>query len=100
MKILIVDDHPLFLAGLRSLFKMEKEMEICGEAKNGQEAISQAKQLKPDVIIMDINMPGVNKFLFSGLLNVRVHTAPFSSTMSSFNSVNCGLQAALVALTN
>ena len=60
MKILIVDDHPLFLAGLRTLIKMEKEMEICGEAKNGQEAISQAKQLKPDVVIMDINMPGVN----------------------------------------
>ena len=60
MKILIVDDHPLFLAGLRALFKLEKEMEICGEAKNGQEAISQAKQLKPDVVIMDINMPGVN----------------------------------------
>ncbi|MCK5280911.1 MAG: response regulator [Cyclobacteriaceae bacterium] len=60
MKILIVDDHPLFLSGLRALFESEKQLEVCGEASNGKEAIDQVKQLKPDIVIMDINMPGMN----------------------------------------
>ncbi len=59
MKILIADDHQLFLSGLRALFEAEKEMEVCGEATTGQEAISQTELLKPDVVIMDINMPGM-----------------------------------------
>jgi LuxR family maltose regulon positive regulatory protein len=60
MKILIVDDHPLFLSGLRALFQTEKQLEVCGEASNGKEAIDQVEQLKPDIVIMDINMPGMN----------------------------------------
>ena len=60
MKILIADDHQLFLSGLRALFEAEKEMEVCGEATTGHEAISQTELLKPDVVIMDINMPGMN----------------------------------------
>jgi DNA-binding NarL/FixJ family response regulator len=60
MKILIVDDHPLFLSGLSALFESEKEFEVCGEAKDGQEAMNKVKDLKPDIVIMDINMPGIN----------------------------------------
>ncbi len=60
MKILIADDHQLFLSGLRALFESEKEMEVCGEARTGREAISQTELLKPDVVIMDINMPDMN----------------------------------------
>lgn len=60
MKILIVDDHQLILSGLRSLFESEKQMEVCGEANNGRDAVKQVKQLKPDIVIMDINMPELN----------------------------------------
>lgn len=60
MKILIADDHPVFRKGLRALFETEKELEVCGEAEDGREAISLAKQLSPDIVVMDINMPGMN----------------------------------------
>jgi DNA-binding NarL/FixJ family response regulator len=60
MKILIADDHPIFLSGLRSLFENNKKMEVVGEAKNGQEAVSLVKKLKPDIVVMDINMPVMN----------------------------------------
>lgn len=60
MKILLVDDHPIFLKGLYAILEKKKEMSICGEAQNGQAAIEQARQLKPDIVIMDINMPGIN----------------------------------------
>jgi len=60
MKILIVDDHPVFLSGLRALIDSEKQLEVCCEANNGQEAIKLVKQLAPDIVIMDINMPGIN----------------------------------------
>jgi DNA-binding NarL/FixJ family response regulator len=60
MKILIADDHPVFLSGLCELINSEKQMEIVGEANDGQEAINLVKKLKPDMVIMDINMPGIN----------------------------------------
>jgi len=60
IRILVVDDHTLFREGLRQLIEMEKELEVVGEASNGLEAISRARVLHPDVILMDINMPMVN----------------------------------------
>ena len=60
IKILIVDDHPLVREGLRSCLIEEKNLEILGEAGDGQEAIRLAKSTLPDIILLDINMPGMN----------------------------------------
>ena len=58
--ILIADDHTIVRIGLTALLSAEKDMEVVGEAKNGVEAIRKAKQLLPDVIIMDLFMPKKN----------------------------------------
>ena len=55
--ILIVDDHEIFRRGLRSLLESRDEYDVSGEAVNGLEAIEKAKQLLPDIIVMDVSMP-------------------------------------------
>jgi PAS domain S-box-containing protein len=60
MRILIVDDHEVVRRGVRSLLLTHPEFDICGEAVNGHDAIDKAKELKPDVIVMDISMPQLN----------------------------------------
>jgi DNA-binding NarL/FixJ family response regulator len=56
-RILIVDDHEIFRRGLRSLLESRAEFDITGEAANGLEAVEKAKELRPDVIVMDVSMP-------------------------------------------
>jgi DNA-binding NarL/FixJ family response regulator len=58
--VLIADDEPAFRSGLRALLKSENELALLGEAETGGEAIRLANDLQPDIILMDINMPGVN----------------------------------------
>ena len=60
IRVLIADDHPVFRYGLRALLKAEPGFEVVGEATTGDEAIASAATLQPDVILMDLNMPGVN----------------------------------------
>jgi DNA-binding NarL/FixJ family response regulator len=60
IQILIADDHTLFRSGLRALFGSLPDMAVIGEAASGTEAIAQAEKLQPDVILMDIQMPGSN----------------------------------------
>ncbi len=59
-RLIIADDHPLFRYGLRTLLQAEGEVEVVGEATTGQEVIELAATLHPDVILMDLNMPGLN----------------------------------------
>ncbi len=59
LRILIADDHTLFREGLRSLLASVADTEVVGEAATGQDAIDQAAALQPDVILMDIQMPGI-----------------------------------------
>ncbi|MFN8455834.1 MAG: response regulator transcription factor [Anaerolineae bacterium] len=60
IRILIADDHPMFRFGLRALLAAETDTEVVGEATDGQEAVSLAASLKPDLILMDINLPQLN----------------------------------------
>lgn len=57
IKVMIVDDHSLIREGLRRLLELEKDIDVTGQASNGREAVEMALSLKPDVILMDINMP-------------------------------------------
>lgn len=59
LRILIADDHPLFRNGMRALLATDPEMEVVGEATAGDEAIALAASLQPEVILMDLGMPGV-----------------------------------------
>jgi DNA-binding NarL/FixJ family response regulator len=60
IKIVIVDDHALFREGLRALFKAIGDIELVGEATSGMEAVALVEEHQPDVVLMDIDMPGMN----------------------------------------
>jgi two-component system response regulator DegU len=60
MRVLIVDDHPVTRDGLRSALSTSKDVEIVGEASTGQEAVDAAKDLSPDIVFMDVRMPGMS----------------------------------------
>ncbi len=59
LRILIADDHPLFRSGLRALLNAVPDMAISGEATSGEKAIALVGQVQPDVVVMDLQMPGV-----------------------------------------
>lgn len=60
IRILLVDDHTLFRSGIRLILQRNPEFEIVGEAADGLEGVKRAKQLRPDVVLMDLNMPGLS----------------------------------------
>ena len=60
IRILIADDHRLFAEALEAILAGEPEMEVVGRARNGEEAVAQAMELEPDVVLMDIAMPVVD----------------------------------------
>jgi len=58
IRLLVVDDQPLVRAGLRMVFEPEPDVEIVGEAADGDEGVRLARDLQPDVVLMDMRMPG------------------------------------------
>lgn len=60
LRILIVDDHPIFRTGIRSMLEGEPDIEVVGEAAQGEEAIEKAIRLNPGLVLMDIAMPGMD----------------------------------------
>jgi len=77
-RILIADDHPHFRDGLRALLLSAPDVEVVGEARDGEETIALAAGLQPDVILMDLNMPGTG-----GIEATRriLHTSPHISVL-------------------
>jgi DNA-binding NarL/FixJ family response regulator len=59
-RVLIVDDHDVVRQGVRRILEAQNDWEVAGEAANGKEALRLAQELRPDAIIMDITMPGMN----------------------------------------
>lgn len=57
IKIIIADDHPIFRKGLRKIIEADNEIEILGEAENGESALNKILDLKPDIALLDIDMP-------------------------------------------
>jgi len=57
VRIVIADDHPIFRDGLRRLLEAEPDLKVLGEASDGAEAVKQARQLKPDILLLDLAMP-------------------------------------------
>jgi DNA-binding NarL/FixJ family response regulator len=59
-RVLIVDDHAFIRRGVQSILQAFPEWELCGEADNGRDAVRLVDELNPDVIVMDVTMPGMN----------------------------------------
>ena len=60
IKVLLADDHESFRDGITELFQKENDIELVGQANDGQQAVKMAKELLPDIVIMDITMPNLN----------------------------------------
>ena len=60
ISVLLVDDHAMFRAGIRALIEAAGKVEVVGEASTGDEAVDKVRELKPDVVVMDLSMPGSN----------------------------------------
>src|SRR5258706_13786429 len=60
IRVVIADDHPMMREGLRALLTSLSDLEIVGEASNGDEARREAQLQRPDVVVMDLHMPGTN----------------------------------------
>jgi DNA-binding NarL/FixJ family response regulator len=95
LRILLADDHPAFLAGLRSLLSGIPSAEVVGEAATGVAAIAEAHRLKPDVVLMDVSMPGVNGIEATKMIVARQqNTSVLILTMTHDNdSVLAALRA-------
>ncbi|CAH1195600.1 Transcriptional regulatory protein DegU [Paenibacillus plantiphilus] len=102
LRILLADDHPMFCEGLLSILQSEEGLEVIGQAHDGIEAVRQAELLQPDVILMDVNMPGKN-----GIEATReiIGTSPhigvlmltmFDDDMSVFSAMRSGARGYLL----
>jgi DNA-binding NarL/FixJ family response regulator len=60
MRVLLADDHPMYRYGLRTLLEATPGLEVVGEAATGVEAVTATATLQPDIVVMDLNMPGLN----------------------------------------
>jgi two-component system nitrate/nitrite response regulator NarL len=60
LRIFLIDDHSLFRSGVKALLARQSDFEVVGEAADGLEGLKRAKQLKPDIVLLDLNMPGIS----------------------------------------
>jgi two-component system, NarL family, response regulator NreC len=72
MRILIVDDNERIRRGVLAILTSKKDWNVCGEARDGMEAIRKARELLPDLILLDISMPGLNGLEAARLLRQEI----------------------------
>ena len=102
IRILICDDHAVVRRGLRSLVGVKPEMELIGEAVDGEEAVAMAKKLKPDVIIMDLIMPRKDGVTAIAEIKKKNHDAKilvltsFSDDKNVFSAIKAGASGYLL----
>ena len=96
IRLLIVDDHPIVRRGMRMCLSQQTRIQIIGEAGDGREALSQARELKPDVILMDIDMPQMNGLAVTDLLRREMPEikvlilSMYSNTDNVMRIIQCG----------
>lgn len=88
VRILLADDHEVVRQGLRTILKARPDWEIVGEAENGQQAIDNVRELKPDVVILDITMPVMSGLeATQAICSLRVGTHVLIFTMHDSKSL-------------
>jgi two-component system, NarL family, invasion response regulator UvrY len=75
MRILIADDHEQVRRGIANLLELKGHWQVCGEAKDGKEAMEKVRELLPDLILLDVSMPGTNGLDVARLLRQEVSQA-------------------------
>ena len=75
IRVLVVDDHPVVRAGMVALLGEQPDVEVVGEAGNGAEALALVPRLTPDVVLMDLSMPGMNGWQVTQILKSDTDTA-------------------------
>ena len=79
IRVLIVDDHAVVRQGLRTFLESEDDIEVVGEAANGEEAVRKAPDLTPDVVLMDLVMPGMGGSVATQKI---IEVSPHSSVLA------------------
>lgn len=87
LKVFIVDDHAMVVEGIRVLLQNEEEISFCGFASNAGQCLAHLQQQLPDVILMDINLPGTNGIELCALIRKK-YPAVFVIGLSTFNQLS------------
>lgn len=72
IKVFIVDDHLIVREGITSILELTKDIEVVGQASNAQETLSQISKLVPDIVLMDLKMPGVDGIQLTRLVKNKL----------------------------
>jgi DNA-binding NarL/FixJ family response regulator len=102
LQVLIVDDHPMFREGLAAILRADPDIQIVGTAENGKQALDNAAELQPDVVLMDLNLPDINGIEATRIIvNQSPHIAVLVITMfeddaSVFSAMRAGARGYLI----